>query len=125
MEEQATKRAKEPAVPIGEVVTQLSEMIGPKFVAYTTSVTEPYVIQDWISGKTIPPRDAEDRLRLTYQVSKIVYDRFHDRDTLQAWLQGKNPDLNDRSAAVMIRIAEDPSKLEFELISAAHTFASK
>jgi hypothetical protein len=125
MEEQATKRAKESSVPIHEIVAQLSDMIGPKFVAYATSVTEPYVIQDWINGKTVPPGDAEGRIRLTYAVSKIVNDRFHDRDTLQAWLQGKNPDLNDRSAVVMIRLAEDPSKVEFELISAAQTFAAK
>ena len=54
MEEQATKRAKAPLMPVSEIVSQLSEMIGPKFVAYATSVTEPYVIQDWINGKTVP-----------------------------------------------------------------------
>jgi hypothetical protein len=125
MEEQATKRARERIVPINDIVSQLSEMIGPKFVAYATSVTEPYVIQDWITGKAVPSGEAETRLRLTYKVSKIVHDRFPDRDTLQAWLQGKNPDLNDRSAIVMIRLAKDPSESEFELVSAARTFASK
>ncbi len=73
----------------------------------------------------MPPRETEARLRLTHRVSKIVYDRYRDRDTLQAWLQGKNPDLGDRSAMVMIRLAEDPLKLEPELTSAAETFASK
>ena len=83
-------------------------MIGPKFVAYATSITEPYIIEDWIKGKSAPSGDTEIRLRLTYKVSKIVNERFHDRDTLQASLQGKNPeDLNDRSAIVMIRLAED------------------
>jgi hypothetical protein len=125
MEEQATKRAKEPLMPVSEIVSQLSEMIGPKFVAYATSVTEPYVIQDWINGKTVPSDETESRLRLAYKVSKIVNDRFHDRDTLQAWLQGKNPDLNDRSAIVMIRLAEDPAGSEFELVSAAQSFAAK
>ena len=124
MQEQATKLAKE-SPPIQDIVSQLSEMIGPKFVAYATSVTEPYVIQDWINGKTAPSGETETRLRLAYKVAKIVHDRFPDRDTLQAWLQGKNPDLNDRSAVVMIRLAENPSKLEFELVSAAQTFAAK
>jgi hypothetical protein len=125
VQEQATKRAKESRMPINEIVSQLSEMIGPKFVAYATSVTEPYVIQDWINGKSFPSSDTETRLRLTYKVSKILDDRFHDRDTLQAWLQGKNPDLNDQSAIVMIRLAKDPNEPEFELVSAAQTFASK
>ena len=125
VQEQATKRAKESPMPIQEIVSQLSEMIGPKFVAYATSVSEPYVIQDWINGKTVPSDETERRLRLTYKVSKIVHDRYPDLDTLQAWLQGKNPDLNDRSAVVMIRLAEDPSKFESELIWAAQTFAAK
>jgi hypothetical protein len=125
MEQQATKRAKESTMPINEIVSELSEMLGPKFVAYATSVTEPYVIQDWINGKSSPSGDTETRLRLTHKVSKIVDDRFHDRDTLQAWLQGKNPDLNDRSAIVMIRLANDPNEPEFELVSAAQTFAAK
>ncbi len=112
-------------MPIPELVSQLSEMIGAKFVAYATSITEPYIIQDWINGKTVPTGEIESRLRLTYKVSKIVHDRFPDQDTLQAWLQGKNPDLNDRSAVVMIRQAQDPADLELELISAAQTFAAK
>ncbi len=112
-------------MPISEIVSELSEMIGPKFVAYATSITEPYIIEDWIKGKSAPSGDTEIRLRLTYKVSKIVNERFHDRDTLQAWLQGKNPDLNDRSAIVMIRLAEDPAEPEFELVSAAQTFAAK
>lgn len=123
MEEQATKTLMAP--PIQEIVSSLSEMIGAKFVAYATSVTEPHVIQEWMNGKALPPGEAETRLRLTYRVSKIVYERFHDRDMLQAWLQGKNPDLDDGSAVVMIRLADDPSKFEVQLVSAAQTFAAK
>jgi hypothetical protein len=123
MQEQATKTQM--ASPIQDVVSRLSDMIGAKFVAYATSVTEPRVVQEWMNGKTVPPGDTETKLRLTYRVSEIVYERFHDRDMLQAWLQGKNPDLDDRSAVVMIRLADDPSKLEFQLVSAAQTFAAR
>jgi hypothetical protein len=123
MEKQATKKVMAP--PIQDVVSRLSDMIGAKFVAYATSVSEPQVIQEWINGRTTPPNDTETKLRLTYRVSKILYDRFCDRDTLQAWFQGKNPDLGDHCAVVMIRLAEDPSKLEYQLVSAAQTFAAK
>ncbi len=102
-------------------------MIGRKFIAYMTSVNESHVIEGliegWISGNAVPPRITAERLRLAHKVSKVVSGRF-DKDTVQAWLQGKNPDLDDRAVLVMIREAADPSGLEAELVSAAQQFAA-
>jgi hypothetical protein len=110
--------------PIAEVVSELADMIGRKFIAYMTSVNEAQVIERWINGTVTPPDLTEERLRLAHKISKVVSSRC-DKDTVQAWLQGKNPDLNDQTVLVMIREEAEPSTLEAELVSAAEQFSAK
>ncbi len=99
-------------------------MIARKFIAYMTSVNEAHEIERWINGTVVPSGSTEGRLRLAYKVSKLLSDRV-DKDTLQAWLQGKNPDLNDQVVLIMIREAADPLSLEAELVSAVQAFSAK
>jgi len=120
----AATRGRE-IMPIPELTASLADMIGPKFVAYATSEKTPEVIESWITGSSTPSLQTQERLRLTYKVSKIVHDKFGTRDMVQAWLQGKNPDLNDNAAVVMIRTEENPARLEAELTAAAELFAAK
>ncbi len=112
-------------MPMPELTASLSDMIGAKFIAYATSEKSPQVIESWINGSSTPSLQTQERLRLTYKVSKIVYDKFGTRDMVQAWLQGKNPDLNDNAAVVMIRNEENPGRLDAELTAAAELFAAK
>jgi hypothetical protein len=116
---------KKKHMPIPELTSTLADMIGPKFVAYATSETNPSVIEGWINGSSLPSAESQERLRLTYKISKIVHDKFGTRDMVQAWLQGKNPDLNDNSAVILIRNSENPAALEAELTAAAELFAAK
>lgn len=111
--------------PIEEIVAELSQIIGPKFTAYVASVEEPELIEKWTLGIAAPSDIIQSRLRLTYRVSKVINDHYQDRDTVQAWLQGKNPDLGDKVAMVMIRTGEDPDRLESVLVSAAQRFIEK
>jgi hypothetical protein len=109
---------------IASVIDELRSMVGLKLMAYMAGISERSVVDRWIDGTGLPTGVTQDRLRLAHKVSKVVFDRFG-KSTVQGWLQGMNPDLNDQITAVMIRESVDPMVLESELISAAEQFAAK
>jgi hypothetical protein len=84
------------------VVKELSQLIGPKLVAYIGGVTETRAVTGWMEGSRVPRGDTMARLRLTLQVVLVIAE--HDSPRIaQSWLRGLNPQLDDRSPARLLR----------------------
>lgn len=85
------------------LVSELRDLLGAKLVAYLGGVKETRAVRQWAEG-TREVSGSEDlrRLRLAYQAAKLI----SARDTpavVQAWFQGLNPGLQDRSPARVLR----------------------
>jgi hypothetical protein len=101
------------------LVNRLVEIIGRKLTAYIGSVPDTEEVEAWEKGAR-PSEDIERRLRFTYRVAKEISARFGPT-TAQAWLQGVNPELDDRVALQLIR-ESDLLAVGSEIIDAEHAF---
>lgn len=85
-----------------ELVRDLSEILGAKLVAYLGQVGETRAVREWAEGKREAREPVPDRLRLAYRVARLISE--HDGSAVtQAWFQGLNPQLDDRSPARLLR----------------------
>jgi hypothetical protein len=102
-----------------ELVSKLTSILGKKLTAYIAGKNDVRAVDRWIQGQG-SYKDAEPRLRLTYQVVVPLSD--YDKPTVvQSWLTGINPALRDR---VPIRLLRDEN-LEVvgpELLAAMRSF---
>jgi hypothetical protein len=112
------------ALPASDTVEELVSIIGKKFVAYIASENDGRIIDQWISGELSPLPKVNSRLELALKLCLIILDRF-DETTVQAWIQGVNPELDDKVALVMLRQETDLDKLDHELTAAAKYFLEK
>ncbi len=84
--------------PFHHVVKDVSGLLGPRLVAYIAGVTETRAVQQWVDGSRPKDPETEKRLRLAAQLAKLI--AGHDNNAVaQAWFQGLNPQLDDRSPA--------------------------
>ncbi|MFC4371971.1 hypothetical protein [Citricoccus nitrophenolicus] len=105
-----------------ELVDRLREMLGAKLVAYLGGVKETRAVRQWASGERTPGDTVVQRLRLAYQVAGLIVESQNSPAIVQAWFQGANPQLEDRSPARMLR--EDRADgVGPQVISAARAFA--
>lgn len=75
----------------------------PRLVAYLAGVRETRAVHQWAEGtREIKSPEVEDRLRFALQVSLLLADHDSPR-VVQAWFQGLNPHLEDRSPARLLR----------------------
>lgn len=85
-----------------ELVAELRQLLGARMVAYLGGVKETRAVRQWAEGtRQISAGDLR-RLRLAYQAGRLLAER----DTpavVQAWFQGLNPALEDRSPARVVR----------------------
>jgi hypothetical protein len=88
-----------------EVVGALRELLGPRLVAYLGSVRETRAVHQWADGARAPSEGVQQRLRVALQVASMVAEVEGPR-IAQAWLQGLNPQLDDRSPARLLREGE-------------------
>jgi hypothetical protein len=88
-----------------EVVTALRELLGPRLVAYLGAVRETRAVHQWADGARAPSDAVQQRLRVALQVASMVAEVEGPR-IAQAWLQGLNPQLDDRSPARLLREGE-------------------
>jgi hypothetical protein len=88
-----------------EVVGALRELLGPRLVAYLGSVRETRAVHQWAEGARAPSDAVQQRLRVALQVASMVSEVEGPR-IAQAWLQGLNPQLEDRSPARLLREGE-------------------
>lgn len=103
-----------------EVVVQLRELLGPRLLAYLGSVRETRAVHQWADATREPSDAVQQRLRLALQVAAMLSETESPR-IAQAWMQGLNPQLDDRSPARLIREA-DPQEVGPAVIGAARAF---
>jgi len=103
-----------------EVVQSLRDLLGPGLVAYVGSVRETRAVHQWADGARAPSAGVQQRLRVALQVSSMLAQAESPR-IAQAWMQGLNPQLGDRSPARVLREG-DLQEVGPAVIGAARAF---
>jgi hypothetical protein len=103
-----------------EVVQTLRELLGPQLVAYLGSVRETRAVHQWADGGREPSAPVQQRLRVALQVAAMLAEAESPR-IAQAWFQGLNPQLDDRSPARLLRDG-DLDEVGPAVIGAARAF---
>jgi hypothetical protein len=109
-------------LPLDAVVAELRDVLGARLVAYVAGVTETRAVREWAEGVRAPRSPVPERLRLALQVTEML----HGRDSagvVQAWFQGLNPRLEDRSPARVLREG-DLEEVGPRILAAARAFAA-
>lgn len=106
-----------------ELAGELRALLGAKLVAYLGGVKETRAVRQWVEGtRQIAGVDNQRRLRLAYQAAKLIAER-DDPGVVQAWFQGLNPALADRSPARVLRDG-DLDDVGPQVLAAARQFAA-
>jgi hypothetical protein len=101
---------------------ELSELLGPKLVAYIAGVREVRAVRQWSTGEREARPPIPERLRLALQVAWLIAQ--HDNASVaRAWFQGLNPQLDDRSAARLLR-EDELDEVGPQILSATRAFVS-
>jgi hypothetical protein len=103
-----------------ELVTELRSLLGARLVAYLGSVKETRAVRQWADGEREPGEEVRNRLRVALQVA-LPLAEAESPEIAQAWFQGLNPQLEDRSPARMLREGE-PDEVGPAVIAAARAF---
>jgi hypothetical protein len=82
-------------------VDELRGLLGARLVAYLGSVKETRAVHEWAEDERRPSQLVQRRLRLALQVSLMIAEG-DDAAVAQAWFQGLNPELDDRSPARLL-----------------------
>jgi len=106
--------------PFPVVVKELRELLGAKLVAYVAGVSETRAVHEWADGVREPRGSVEERLRLALRIAGFIEDHENAR-VAQAWLQGLNPQLDDRSPARLLRDG-DVEDVGPQILAAARAF---
>ena len=106
--------------PFPEVAKELRDMLGPRLVAYLGAVKETRAVHEWAAGDRTPNDTTRQRLRLALQIA-LVIEAADGREITQAWFQGLNPQLDDRSPARLLREG-DVDEVGPAVIAAARAF---
>jgi hypothetical protein len=88
--------------PFHKVVEELRAILGARLVAYLGSVKETRAVHEWAEAERKPGQEVQQRLRTALQVA-IAIANSDGREVAQAWFQGLNPQLDDRSPARLLR----------------------
>lgn len=91
--------------PFVEVARDLREILGARLAAYIGGVSETRAVREWAEGKREPSDSVKQRFRITLQVA-LMLEESDGREVTQAWFQGLNPQLDDRSPARLLRDGE-------------------
>ena len=88
-----------------ELVLELRSVLGARLVAYLGSVKETRAVRQWADGEREPSEEVRNRLRVALQVA-LPLAEAESAEIAQAWFQGLNPQLEDRSPARLLREGE-------------------
>jgi hypothetical protein len=102
------------------VVKELRALLGAKLVAYVAGVSETRAVHEWADGVREPRGSVEERLRLAMRIAGFITDH-EDPPVAQAWFQGLNPQLDDRSPARLLRDG-DIEDVGPQILAAARAF---
>ena len=107
---------------IDKVVGELRGILGAKLVAYIAGVSETRAVREWAEGEREPRPPVPERLRVALQIAEMLLER-NSRGVAQAWFQGLNPRLDDRSPARLLREG-DLEDVGPEVLAAARAFVA-
>ncbi|MDQ6793468.1 MAG: hypothetical protein M3067_01360 [Chloroflexota bacterium] len=107
-------------VELKDAVSEASRLLGPKLVAYICGVTETRSVRQWAEGGHVPREPLPQRIRLALWVANLIADHDNER-VAQAWFQGLNPQLDDRSPARLLREG-DIEEVGPDVVAAARAF---
>jgi hypothetical protein len=107
---------------IDKVIDALREVLGPKLVAYIAGVSETRAVREWAEGERQPRSPVPERLRVALHIAEMILE-CNSRGVAQAWFQGLNPRLEDRSPARLLREG-DLDDVGPEVLAAARAFVA-
>jgi hypothetical protein len=88
--------------PFSRVAGELRELLGARLTAYLGGVSETRAVRQWADGERAPGEQTQQRLRVALQIALVLCET-DGREVTQAWFQGLNPQLEDRSPARLLR----------------------
>ncbi len=103
-----------------DVVRELQDIVGAKLCAYIGSVKETRAVHQWAEGVREPGVEVQRRLRVAFQAAASI-SAADGPAVAQAWFQGLNPQLDDRSPARLLREG-DLDEVGPDVIGAARAF---
>jgi hypothetical protein len=104
------------------LVNGLVDLLGKTLTAYVASSPNVSTVEKWQAGESVPS-DTEVRLRFAYRVAKAIANKYSPA-VAQAWLQGVNPELDDRVAIRLIREGE-PYEVQADILAAESVFLDR
>ena len=102
------------------VADELRGVLGARLVAYLGGVKETRAVHEWAEEDRRPSELTQQRLRLALQVATMIASA-DGPEVAQAWFQGLNPQLDDRSPARLLREG-DLDEVGAQVVSAARAF---
>lgn len=102
-----------------ELVARVVEILGRKLTAYIGGIQDVRGVDRWIAGGRLYG-DAEERLRLAFQVTRMLRD-YDSAAVIQAWMIGMNPELEDRVPVRLLRTGK-LDEVGPEILRAARAF---
>ena len=103
-----------------EVVQEVRDILGARICAYLGSVKETRAVHQWADGSRKPNAEIQRRLRVVLQAAAPIA-AADSAAVAQAWFQGLNPQLGDRSPLRLLREG-DIDEVGPEVIGAARAF---
>ena len=107
--------------PFTDVAGELRELLGARLAAYLGGVSETRAVRQWAEGDRAPGEQTQQRLRVGLQVA-LMLNQSDGPEVTQAWFQGLNPQLDDRSPARLLREG-DVDEVGPLVLAAARAFA--
>ena len=98
---------RKPPDRISEVVSYLSEHLGPEMTAFVSGAESPVVVNRWLAGNVLPDSLERGRLIAARQAVEELTEAYSD-DMIQSWFLGMNDWLGDRAPALILRHGQQP-----------------
>jgi hypothetical protein len=98
--QEAHRRVTESSIQ--QIAQYHDEVLGRKLGALLAGVKDQKAVAQWASGGREPRTAAEERLRVGYQIFRLLL-AAESPHTVRAWFIGLNPQLNDESPILVIQ----------------------
>jgi hypothetical protein len=103
---------------IAVTAAALQELFGQRLVAVIAGVKDAKAVGRWARGDDVPRDQAAAALQNALHVVELLRSQ-EDDETIRSWFRGMNPDLGDRSPALLVR--EQPE----HVVQAARAFLAQ
>jgi hypothetical protein len=88
--------------PISDLTQQLQDILTQRLVAYIVGLSDGRDIGRYARGERRPHPGTNLKLRELFGLISLMLEK-EDPQTVQVWLQGRNPELEDQSPASVLR----------------------